>query len=113
MHEGSGERRGTNRVLVVVMRNWLLGIAAGVTTAAVLLALDAAGLRTLLLQSDAAPVGFALLFGGFGITFGGLVAGTAIMFLPEADETGGGGKALQLIVAAAPVPIDKPVGGPY
>ena len=113
MQDGTVERRGTNRVLRIMLRNWALGIGTGFLCAGLVLALDVAHLRHLLLQSDAAVIGLALLFGGFGATFGGLVAGTAIMFPRDERESGRGGKALQLIPAAVRVTVDKPVRQPY
>ena len=107
------ERRGTNRVLRVMLRNWALGIGTGFLCAGLVLAFDVAHLRHLLLQSDAPLIGLALLFGGFGATFGGLVAATAVMFLRDEGETGRGGKALQLIPTTVRGTVDKPVLGPY
>lgn len=113
MRDGRVERRGTNRVLRIMVRNWALGIGTGFLCAGLVLALDVAHLRTLLVRSDSAWIGLALLFGGFGATFGGLVAGTAIMFLREERESGGAGKPLQLIPAAVPATVDKPARRPY
>jgi hypothetical protein len=48
--------------------------------------------------------GLALLFGGFGFTFGGVVCATAIMLLPTGEEEtrpGGGAAAPVLLPAYA------------
>lgn len=80
-------------VVKLVISHWILGAATGVFCAGILLVLDVAGLRTLLLNDAGAAVGLALLFGGFAITFGGVVAATAVMFIaPEQEPDGTGGR---------------------
>jgi len=82
---GQTPRPRTIARLVVV--NWALGMAAGTLCATMILALDLAGLRGLLLRADEPWIGLALLYGGFGFSFGGLVAATAVMTISEKSPT--------------------------
>jgi hypothetical protein len=66
-------------IVRLIIVNWLLGMLAGVICAGLVLWVDLAGLRSLLMRSDFWVQGLALLFVGFAVTFGGLVAGTAVM----------------------------------
>ena len=72
-------------VVRLVVVNWLLGMLAGLLCAGLVLWFDLGGLRGLLLRSDFWVQGLALLFGGFAVTFGSLVAATAVMMI-KADE---------------------------
>lgn len=76
-------------VVRLVVVNWLLGMVLGLLAAGLVFWLDLGGLRSLLLQSDFALAGFALLFVSFAATFGGLVCGTAVMMV-KSDEPGCG-----------------------
>ena len=79
-------------IVKLVVTHWILGAATGAFCAGILLVFDVAGLRTLLLHDAGAGVGLALLFGGFAITFGGVVAATAVMFIaPEQEPEGTNG----------------------
>jgi hypothetical protein len=55
-----------------------------------------------MLHSELELQGLALLFGGFGVTFGGVVCATAIMLLPtgEESEERGGGLAAPILLPA-------------
>ncbi len=75
------------RMLIV---NWIMGACMGVAFAAVLLAADVAGMRSLIMGTDLAVPALALLFGGFAITFGGVIAATAIMLMRDDDDSDGG-----------------------
>ncbi len=70
-------------VVRLVMVNWALGIAAGLLCATLILAVDLAGLRTLLLRADDRWIGLLLLYGSFAFSFGGLAAATAVMTISE------------------------------
>jgi hypothetical protein len=80
-----------NPALKLVLSHAALGSVFGLVFAVVLVLLDAHGLGTLLRRSDSAVVAFVLLAGGFMITFGSLVAGSAIMLLPDDGDDGHGG----------------------
>jgi hypothetical protein len=82
-----------NPALKLVLSHAALGALFGLVFAVVLVLLDAHGLGTLLQRSESGFVAFILLAGGFMVTFGGLVAGGAIMLLPEDGDDGhdGGG----------------------
>jgi len=76
-------------ILRLVVTNWILGAVAGAFCASLLLAFDFGGLRGLMFRESAtAMAGLALLFGGFAVTFGGVVCGSAIMSLGAREETG-------------------------
>lgn len=78
--------RHNSAVLRLFFVNWALGVALGLVFASLLLAFDTAGLRSLILRSDLVIPAFALLYGGFAITFGGVVCASAIMRLPQREE---------------------------
>ena len=78
-------------VVRLVVVNWLLGMLAGLLCAGLVLWFDLGGLRGLLLRSDFWVQGLALLFGGFAVTFGSAVCGTAIMSLAKDDRDDGPG----------------------
>ena len=83
--ESATEPAGNPLVRMIVL-HWALGGALGVLLAAALLIFDIFGLRTLLIRSDALVPGLFMLFVGFGPTFGGVVAATAVMFQKGEDE---------------------------
>lgn len=72
-----------------IVRHAVMGVGFGFLFAAVTLWLDVAGLRTLLWRSPDWIVALCLLFGGFAVTFGSAVAGTAIMLLPDESSREG------------------------
>ncbi len=78
-----GRRNPVVRTMIV---HWIIGVGTGLFCAALLLGLDPLGFRSLLFRSDALVPGLVLLFGGFSITFGGVVCAAAVMF-PDLDET--------------------------
>jgi hypothetical protein len=78
--------RRCDPIVRLVVTHWILGALTGIGCAGFLLACDIAGLRTLLLHSDAAAAALALLFGGFAVTFGGVIAATAVMIVAPEDE---------------------------
>jgi hypothetical protein len=69
--------------LVVV--NWLIGGGIGIATALLFLLFNIAGIATLLSRSDIAWAGLLLFFAGFAVTFGSVVAASAVMFTRERD----------------------------
>ena len=89
-------QRANRRLIRLMIVNWAFGWAIGAIAATAVLAVNLGGLRVLMMKSDLMWQGLALLFGGFGVTFGGVVCATAVMLLPtEEDETkpGGGARA--------------------
>ncbi|MFN3889189.1 MAG: hypothetical protein ACK4MV_02240 [Beijerinckiaceae bacterium] len=81
---------GRDPLIRMVILNWIVGAFMGVAFAAVLLAADVAGMRTLMLGHTVSVPALALLFGGFAITFGGVIAATAVMLMKEDDDGDGG-----------------------
>lgn len=71
-----------------MLAHWLIGIGTGLFCAAMLLALNPAGFRDLLFRSEAMIPALVLLFGGFAVTFGGVVCAAAVMY-PNEDEMRG------------------------
>jgi len=71
-------------IIRLVVTHWILGALTGVGCALLLVALDVEGLRSLLLHSDFLWVGLLLLCSGFAVTFGGVIAASAIMLVPAA-----------------------------
>lgn len=90
-----------SRLVRLMISNWMLGWAVGFACAALVLASNMAGIRDLMLRSDLELQGLALLFGGFGMFFGGVVCATAVMLLPveEKSDRGGGAPAPVLLPA--------------
>lgn len=80
-----------NAVVRLVVSHWILGMALGVACAALVLWLDVANLRSLLVRSGVMWEGALLLFGGFALTFGGVVCAGAIMILPRDNDDRDGG----------------------
>lgn len=96
--------RHNSAVLRLFFVNWTLGILLGITFAGSLLFYDVGGMYSLLRRSDMMVPALALLFGGFAITFGGVVCASAIMHMPrdenEPQEPGAAAPA-GLVPAAA------------
>ena len=94
---------GRDPLVSMIVMHWALGALTGVACAALLLALDVAGLRSLLWRADLAAPALALLFGGFAITFGGVVAASAVMLAPrdgddDSDDDSGHGAYTPVLV---------------
>ncbi len=83
-------RTAADPVVRLLVTHWILGAMLGMTCAALVIWLDVAGLRGLLLRADRIMWdGLALMFGGFAITFGGVVCASAVMSVPVSnDDTG-------------------------
>ncbi|PPQ30709.1 hypothetical protein CCR94_11620 [Rhodoblastus sphagnicola] len=90
--------------------NWAFGWAVGFACAAGVLVSNLGNIRDLMFRSDAMWQFLALMFGSFGMTFGGVVAATAIMLLPtdENEGRGGGRRAPVLLPAYAFAKIRNP-----
>jgi hypothetical protein len=79
-----------SRLVRLMIFNWMLGWAVGFACAALVLGSNVGGIRDLMMRSDVMWQGLTLLFGGFGLFFGGVVCATAIMLLPTEEESDGG-----------------------
>jgi hypothetical protein len=75
-----------HRLAQAMILNWAFGMGIGVFCAALLLAFDIFGVRSLLWRSDVAFVGTAMLCAAFAFTFGGVVAAAAVMQFDESDD---------------------------
>ncbi len=97
-----------NPVARLIITHWILGSALGIVCAGVLLLINPLGMRTLLMRSDAMIPGLAMLFIGFGTTFGAIVSATAVMTQKKDDDDDkkppSGGKRDPVIVPAL-VPV--------
>lgn len=88
--DAAWRRWGPRDPLVRAMvANWAFGMAIGVFCAALMLAVDFFGVRSLLWRSDARLIGVAMLCAAFAFTFGGVVCAAAVMGF-GADETSQG-----------------------
>ncbi len=97
---------GRDPLIRIVIVNWILGACLGVAFAALMLAVDVGGLRGLMWGHTISIPALVLLFGGFAITFGGLVAATAIMMIKDDDDSDGG-RSYRLV----PIPVRLPARG--
>ncbi len=93
--------RSEQNMIRLLAWNALAGAVLGILFAAFLVYWDVAGLGSLLAKSDRPLPALFLLFGGFAITFGSAVCGTAIMGLRDDRDDGPGGGHRELI----PIPI--------
>ncbi len=103
-----------NHLVRLMVSNWALGWGVGFACAAAVLISNIGGIRVLLLKSDIMLQALALLFGGFGLFFGGVVCATAVMLLPAEEEKqagpGGGRPAPVLLPAYAMARIRRSRG---
>jgi len=92
-----------NRLVRMMILNWAFGWAVGFACAAAVLVSNIGHIWDMLAKSDFMAPALLLLFGSFGLTFGGVVAATAIMLLPtdEQEWRGGGTRAPILLPAYA------------
>jgi hypothetical protein len=87
-----------HRLAQAMILNWAFGMGIGVFCAALLLAFDIFGIRSLLWRSDVAFVGSAMLCAAFAFTFGGVVAAAAVMQFDEtSDEPSGRGRRVKTL----------------
>ena len=77
-------------LLKLLLAHALAGAAAAVVLVAALVAVDAHGLGTLVMQSETPLLPLALLTFGFIVTLSSVAMGAAVMLLPGRDESGGG-----------------------
>jgi hypothetical protein len=101
-------------IVRLVVTNWIIGAALGVLFAALLLWLDVAGLRHLMFRDAAtAAAGLALLFGGFAVTFGSVVCGSAIMAVAarKRSRDDQGGAMMPAKPLLSPVVVRRPGRG--
>jgi len=85
------QSRKQNRLVRMMIFNWAFGWAVGFACAAGVLVSNVGHIRDMMFKSDAMWQFLLLMFGSFGLTFGGVVAATAIMLLPTDEEQGRGG----------------------
>lgn len=103
-----------DRLVRTMIVNWAFGMAIGLFCAFLLLALDFAGIRSLLWRSDALISGLALLCAGFAFTFGGVVCAAAVMHFGADDDSQGKPRGRRLKwpfrprLTAAKVAVDLP-----
>jgi hypothetical protein len=93
----------SGRILRLMIFNWAFGWAVGFAVAGAVLISNVGGIRELTLQSDLMLQALVLLFGGFGLFFGGVVCATAVMLLPAKEEKNsdrGGGRAAPVLLPA-------------
>lgn len=84
-----------------LIRSGLAGVFAGWVTVILMLGLDLFGLGELVAASDLWPIPLLMLLAFFGITFGSLAMGGAIMSIGREDAAPGRRVAVQRVHAAA------------
>lgn len=84
-------KRIEQSLIRLLVWNALAGALLGCLFAAFLIYMDVGGIGTLLARADHPLSALFLLFGGFAVTFGSAVCGTAIMTLPADDRDDGPG----------------------
>jgi hypothetical protein len=99
-----------NPLVPFLVRHCVVGIVAGLITAGGLLATDVAALGSLVLASELFPVPLIMLLAFFGLTFGSLAMGAAIMRLGDrpAEQDG----AVRRAVPADLLPTPAGARGP-
>jgi hypothetical protein len=71
-----------------LIRHGVAGVIAGWVAVGALLSLDVGGLGRLVMTSDLFPLPLLMLLAFFGITFGSVALGSAIMGLGRGEDTG-------------------------
>lgn len=89
----------------LVLGHAVLGAGLGLAFACALVIVDAHGIGTLIRESDSGLLAFALLAGGFMVTFGSMVAGGAVMLLDNGSGPGGGHRFKGPRRALVPIPV--------
>ncbi len=69
------------QLIVFLLQHLAVGAGAGILLGALCLAVDLAGLRTLLFGPGGGPLAIALFFFGLIVTFGSAAMGAAVMGL--------------------------------
>jgi hypothetical protein len=95
---------------------WAIGVGAGLVGAALLLAFDVFGLRSLLWPADAPFASAAMLCAAFAFTVGGLLCAAALMWIDDRGEAAQGRRlrlprSRQRQSAAEPLPARAPPRG--
>lgn len=87
--------RRADPVVRMIVAHWALGMALGALLALVWLGFDVLGLRSLIWRSDVAAMATFVFVAMFALTFGGVVAATAVMQAgkDDGDEPRGGLRA--------------------
>ena len=98
----SPRRDRPDRVVRLIITHWVFGAMLGMVCATLLLWLDVAGLRSLVLRTDHITwEALVLLFGGFAVTFGGVVSAAAVMAISTNNDNPGRGPGLRSSDASA------------
>jgi hypothetical protein len=96
--------------VLFLIRHGVAGILAGWTAVGGLLCLNTAGLGDLVMASDLFPLPLLMLLAFFGITFGSLALGSAIMALGRSSDAAGAARSPLVPTGrpAAPRRFDRP-----
>ena len=95
-------------LIKLYIRSAIMGFGLAALFVAILLALDVAHLRRLVLESDMAFVAVGMLWFLNGIVFAGVQFGWAVMQLAE-DSGSGGRRAFELrqLRKTSPIPVES------
>ncbi len=94
------------------IRNVAWGFVLSAVFVGLLLGFDIAGLRRLVMASDAGPVAVVMLFVFNGIVFAGVQFAIAVMRMAAPEDRGGGGGGRRALAAPSPalVAATAPLG---
>jgi hypothetical protein len=92
------------------IRNVVWGFVLSAVFVGLLLGFDVAGLRHLVMASDAGPVAVAMLFVFNGIVFAGVQFAIAVMRMAAPEDRGGGGRRARFAPSSALVAATAPLG---
>jgi hypothetical protein len=101
---------GSGSWVAFLIWHCLAGIAAGWTTVGGLLWLNVAGLGSLVMSSDLFPLPLLMMLASFGLTFGSVAVGSAVMALGRSSESAG--LAHDRLVHTAPPAASRRIDGP-
>ena len=79
-------RKRSLRVVHLIVLNWIGGVVLGAAFAGLLIWFDIGHIGRLIQNASPMWPPLVLLFGGFAVTFGALVAGTAVMLIPRDED---------------------------
>ena len=102
-----------NQLVPLLVRHGLAGAAAGWVTVGLLLWTDTAGIGLLVAASDLWPIPLIMLFWSFGVTFGSVAMGAAVMGIHRRAEPRSGASERRGFGAASRVGFLRVASAPH